>query len=87
MVKSAITDHVVEHNHVMTMDSNKFKRHVRESISIKRRGNKTMYRDECNSFLNIFNQLPVSPTSATSVISKKLVPGLMKSSSNIAVCN
>ena len=51
---SAIADHAVQQNHVinwdnakiLTKESNAASRHIRESIEIRKKGNKTMNRDE-----------------------------------------
>ena len=64
--KSAVTDHVVEHNHVMGWkdskvigtEQNKFKRWIKEAIEIRKRGGATMNRDEGQYFLtHVFDEL------------------------------
>jgi len=66
MNKSAITDHVAEENHVIGWDEaaikdreqNRNKRHIKEAIWIRKRGAKTLNRDEGNYFLpHIYDQL------------------------------
>ena len=52
--KSAIADHAVQQNHdinwkearILTKETNAASRHIRESIEIRKKGNKTMNRDE-----------------------------------------
>ena len=64
--KSAITDHVVDSNHVIGWDEakvigteqDKYKRWIREAIEIRRRGDSTMNRDEGQYYLtHVFDDL------------------------------
>ena len=92
--KSAITDHVVDHNHVIGWDqatikskeSNRFKRHVRESVWIRRQGDKTMNRDGGNHFLpTIYDQLLVSSKLAVSTKSSNLATSTKSSNLTTSV--
>ena len=64
--KSAVTDHVVEKNHVIGWDrakvigteQNRYKRWVKEAIEIRKRRGATMNRDEGQYFLShVFDEL------------------------------
>jgi hypothetical protein len=64
--KSAITDHVVDTNHVIGWDEamvigteqNKYKRWIREAIEIRKKGSTTMNRDEGQYYLShVFDDL------------------------------
>ena len=64
--KSAVTDHVVEHNHVIGWkqakvigtEQNKYKRWIKEAIEIRKRGDATMNRDEGQYFLtHVYDEL------------------------------
>ncbi|XP_072050140.1 uncharacterized protein [Amphiura filiformis] len=69
--KSAITDHVAEHNHVIgweesqikDREQNRKRRHIKEAIWIRKRGAKTLNRDEGNYFLpHIYDQVLTAPS-------------------------
>jgi hypothetical protein len=72
MNKSAITDHVAASNHVIgweeatikEREQNRTRRHIRESIWIRKKGANTLNRDEGNYHLpKIYDQLlKPSPT-------------------------
>jgi len=77
--KSAITDHVSEANHVIgwedakicDREKNRNRRHIKEAIWIRKRGAKTLNRDEGNYFLpHIYDQL-LKPTAPPTTSSKK----------------
>ena len=64
--KSAITDHVVDKNHVIGWgeakiigtEQDRFKRWIKEAIAIRKRGGTTMNRDEGQYFLpHIFDEI------------------------------
>ena len=80
--KSAITDHVVDTNHsiewdnakIIDRESDKTTRWLKEAIWIKRRGNKTINRDEGAYKLNsIFDQLITMPSPTVTNVNKKTV--------------
>ena len=80
--KSAITDHVVDTNHsiewdnakIIDRESDKTTRWLKEAIWIKRRGNKTINRDEGAYKLNsIFDQLITTPSPTVTNVNKKTV--------------
>ena len=64
--KSAITDHVVDKNHVIGWgdakiigtEQDRFKRWIKEAIAIRKKGGATMNRDEGQYFLpHIFDEI------------------------------
>ena len=64
--KSAITDHVVDKNHVIGWgeakiigtEQDRFKRWIKEAIAIRKKGGTTMNRDEVQYFLpHIFDEI------------------------------
>ena len=64
--KSAVTDHVVESNHVIgwgrakviDTEEDRYKRWIKEAIEIRKKGNNTMNRDERQYFLShVFDEL------------------------------
>ena len=73
--KSAITDHVADKNHVIGWteakvigtEENRYKRWIKEAIEIRKRGGKTMNRDEGQYQLtHIFDELLVQPSGSRS---------------------
>ena len=69
--KSAITDHVVEHNHVIGWgearvigtEQDRFKRWVKEAVEIRKKRGTTMNRDEGQCHLShVFGGLLISPS-------------------------
>ena len=86
--KSAITDHVAEDNHVIgweesqikDREQNRKRRHIKEAIWIRKRGAKTLNRDEGNYFLpHIYDQLLTAPPTSAPTGSSRQGAGIGQS--------
>ena len=90
--KSAITDHVATENHVigwdkakiMDREQNRNRRLIKESIWIRKRGHKTLNRDEGNYILpHIYDQLlkpsqQSTPPTSSSTLNSEVNPASVK---------
>jgi len=83
--KSALTDHVAESNHVIgweeakirDIESNRKRRHIKEAIWIRKKGQKNTLNRDCGShFLpHIYDQLLTAPPASASYRKQKTSSG------------